>query len=134
MDLVAPLAKKIQPDDSSLVAPAAKGIGQGISLVAPMAKGIEGPSVLPKSQQSRPYLGGTFAKGVRRGVKQSKGLAGQLMSLIGDETGFASLVDVGDDLIREAFVEAVSNPARIGGFDDIESVGDVLRVCRANLG
>jgi len=85
--------------------------------------GAEGtPSSVTRREQPRSSFGGNLASSARRGSKQSAGLAGQLLKLIGDETGFAGAVDFGDDLIREAFVEAVSNPARIEGFDDIDSI------------
>ena len=78
--------------------------------------------------------GGAFARGARRGVKQSAGLAGQLLKSIGDETGFASLVDIGDELIEEAFVEAVSNPAQIDELGDVNSLGKAWTFFKQTFG
>jgi len=64
----------------------------------------------------------TLGRSYKRGIEQSAGLMGQLMRAIGDETGLASLVDVGDDLIQEALVEAISNPAEIGDLSEITSL------------
>ncbi len=76
------------------------------------------PSAITRREQPRSSFGGNFARSARRGSAQSVGLAGQLLKSIGDSTGFAGMVDLGDDLIREAFVEAVVNPARIESLDE----------------
>ena len=83
---------------------------------------FEGPPAVPAvARTGVTGRGGSFVRGVRRGTSQSIGLAGQLLRSIGDETGFAGAIELGDELIQEAFVEAVSNPARIEGLDDIDS-------------
>ena len=63
--------------------------------------------------------GGSFVKGVSRGIEQSQGLYGQFIKELGETTGFASMVDLGDELIRDAFVEAVTNPPEIVDLEDM---------------
>jgi hypothetical protein len=78
--------------------------------------------------------GGTFTRGVERGVKQSAGLAGQFASALGDATGFGALVDIGDELVEEALVESIANPGEIHGLEDIKSLGDVGTFIAQTLG
>lgn len=75
-----------------------------------------------------------FNRGIERGTAQTKGLIGQVLRVVGDKTGFAGLVDIGDDAVREAFVEAVTNPADIHGLADIRTPADVGTFVAQTLG
>ena len=86
------------------------------------------------SQGVSSQLGGTFSRGARRGFRQSKGLAGQLIRLVGDETGFIGAIDLGDELVQEAFVEAIRNPARIESLGEINSLSKVGTFIMQTLG
>jgi len=76
----------------------------------------------------------TMGRALRRGPRQSAGLSGQLLKSIGDATGFASMIEVGDDLIREAFVEAISNPAEIEGLEDVTSFSKAVTFAAQTFG
>lgn len=81
---------------------------------------LEKPSAVPRTATSGVIgKGGPLARGVRRGTEQSQGLYGQFIRELGDATGFASLVELGDELVQEAFVEAVSNPPEITDIEDL---------------
>jgi len=88
----------------------------------------------PTGERARGFGGGTFSRGVNRGVQQSQGLAGQLIKSIGDATGFVGAMELGDELIEEAFVEAVTNPARIHGLEDIDSLSKFATFMAQTLG
>ncbi len=95
---------------------------------------IRTDDVVPRSLQPVSFRGGTFSRGVDRGIQQTQGLIGQFLKSIGDETGFAGLVDVGDELVQEAFIEAVTNPARIESFDDVDSLSKAGEFVLQTLG
>ena len=82
---------------------------------------VEPPrSNLPPSMAPGAYTrGGTFTRSVSRGIEQTQGLYGQFIKELGESTGFSSLVEVGDELVQEAFVEAITNPPQVVGLEDL---------------
>jgi hypothetical protein len=94
---------------------------QQTSIALPAPEGEKVGITLPFSPLQRYKApGGAFSRGVERGVKQTKGLYGQFLHEVGDETGFASLVEMGDELVEEAFVEALRNPPDIAELSDVD--------------
>jgi hypothetical protein len=62
---------------------------------------------------------GTLGKSISRGIEQSQGLYGEYIREIGKTSGFESLIEIGDELVQEAAVEAITNPAPITSLDDL---------------
>jgi hypothetical protein len=86
---------------------------QALSAEFPEAPGFapdEGPSI---------YRGGTWKRATERGGAQTQGLYGQFLRELGESTGFAGLVDVGDEYVKKAFLEAVRNPSPFEGLEDL---------------
>ena len=104
------------------------------STAIPPAIRLDAPDSVPRAEQLRVYRGGTLTRGVSRGIEQSQGLFGQVLKSVGDLSGLDKLVEVGDELVQEAFVEAVSNPARLHGLEDIKSVGDLGEYVKQVIG
>jgi hypothetical protein len=81
---------------------------------------LDTPSAVLPVHGIKVRRGGTFSRGVSRGIEQTQGLFGQFLHEVGDETGFASLVEIGDELVQEAFVEAIKNPPDIAELSDVD--------------
>jgi muramidase (phage lysozyme) len=92
--------------------------GRGIPLIDPNS--FKGPSAVPGQGFSGTPRGNAFTRGGRRGAEQTAGLYGQFLHEVGDATGFASLVEMGDDMVKAAFVEALRNPPDIAELSDVD--------------